>query len=230
MKRHTETQSGAWAHRQHHRGRGQHGEGHGRPPGFGRRGGFGGGPGFGGAGFGPGWPGFGGGRGFGGRGSGGGRAARGDVRASVLALLSEQPRHGYQIITEITERSGGAWTPSPGSVYPVLQQLQDEGLVRPEEADGRRVFHLTELGTAYVKEHSDELKAPWAAVGGQPGPGIGELFEVFKQVAAAAWQVAQTGSEAQVEQARAVLAETRRSLYRILAEDEPAAEHKHPKA
>jgi len=204
-----------------HGGSGRGGRGHGGPPGFGRHGGFGGGPGFGGPGFG--WPGFGGGRGFGGRGSGG-RAARGDVRASVLALLSEQPRHGYQIITEITERSGGAWTPSPGSVYPVLQQLQDEGLVRPEEADGRRVFHLTEAGTTYVKEHTEELKAPWAAVGGQPRPGIGELFEVFKQVAAAAWQVAQAGNETQLEQARVVLADTRRNLYRILAEDEPATE------
>lgn len=230
MKKHThEERQARSGERQRHGGHehGEHGRGgrrrgHGGPPGFGRHGGFGGGPGFGGPGFG--WPGFGGGRGFGGRGSGGGRAARGDVRASVLALLSEQPRHGYQIITEITERSGGAWTPSPGSVYPVLQQLQDEGLVRPEEADGRRVFHLTEAGTTYVKEHTEELKAPWAAVGGQPRPGIGELFEVFKQVAAAAWQVAQTGSETQLEQARVVLADTRRNLYRILAEDEPAAE------
>lgn len=144
----------------------------------------------------------------------------------MIALLSEQPRHGYEIITEITERSGNSWTPSPGSVYPVLQQLQDEGLVRPEEADGRRVFHLTDAGTTYVKEHSEELKAPWAAVGGGAGPGIREMFDVFKQVATAAAQVAQAGSEAQVEQARAVLTDTRRSLYRILAEDEPAAEGK----
>lgn len=223
MTKHPHEERQAWSgeerrHRGHeHRGHGR--RGHGGPPGSGRYGGFGFGPGFG-------WPGFGGGRGFGGRGSGGGRAARGDVRASVLALLSEQPRHGYQIITEITERSGGAWTPSPGSVYPVLQQLQDEGLVRPEESDGRRVFHLTDAGTTYVKEHTEELKAPWAAVGGLPGPGIREMFDVFKQVAAAAAQVAQTGSEPQIEQARTVLADTRRSLYRILAEDEPATEGK----
>ncbi len=181
-------------------------------PGVSRHGGFGGGPGFG-------WPGFGG-RGFGGRGSGG-RAARGDVRASVLALLGEQPRHGYQIITEITERSDGAWTPSPGSVYPVLQQLQDEGLVRPEEADGRRVFHLTDAGRAYVSEHAEELRAPWAGVGKGSQRDTGDMYGVFKQVAAAAFQVAQAGSDAQIEQARGVLTETRRSLYRILAEDEP---------
>ncbi len=216
--------------RRHH----DHGgpEGHdsaGGPPwargraGFGRGPGGGFGPGFGGPGFGgPGFvgPGFG---GRGGRGRGGGRAGRGDVRASVLALLAEQPRHGYEIITEIIERSGGAWKPSPGSVYPVLQQLQDEGLVRPEEADGRRVFHLTEAGITYVAEHATELTTPWQSVGGTPHEGVEALFGVFKQVAAAAGQVAQAGSEAQLQAARTVLADTRRSLYRILAEDEPAS-------
>lgn len=188
----------------------------GRPGGHAGHGGFGG-PGFGTV-FGPGF----GGRGFGGRGRGGGRAARGDVRASVLALLAEQPRHGYQIITEIGDRSSGAWKPSPGSVYPVLQQLQDEGLVRPEEADGRRVFHLTDAGQSYVADHAEELTAPWRGVGGSPHEGVDALFGVFKQVAAAAMQVAQAGSEPQLAQAKRVLADTRRSLYRILAEDEPA--------
>ncbi len=190
--------------------------GHGGPPLSGRHGGFGG-PGFGGPGFGFGGP------GFGGRGSGRRRAGRGDTRASVLALLAEQPRHGYQIITELSERSGGRWKPSPGSIYPVLQQLQDEGLIRPEEDEGRRVFHLTDTGRAYVEEHKDELLAPWEAVAGSPHEGTAKLFHLFKQTAAAAWQVAQTGSEAQLAQAREVLAETRRSLYRILAEDEPAS-------
>lgn len=217
MKNHSHPEHRYREHREHREHR------HAGSPWAGRRGGVGGpgsgGPGIGGPGFG--WPGFGGGRGFGGRGSGG-RAARGDVRASVIALLAEGPRHGYQIITEITERSGGAWTPSPGSVYPVLQQLQDEGLVRPEEADGRRVFHLTEAGNAYVAAHTEELSSPWKSVGTAPRQGVAELFDVFKQAAAAAWQVAQTGSEAQIAQARDVLAGTRRSLYRILAEDEPA--------
>lgn len=194
-----------------------------RRHGGGRPGGHAGHGGFGGPGFGTGFrPGFGG-RGFGGRGRGGGRAARGDVRASVLALLAEQPRHGYQIITEIGERSSGAWKPSPGSVYPVLQQLQDEGLVRPEDADGRRVFHLTDAGQSYVAEHAEELTAPWQGVGGSPHEGVEALFGVFKQVATAATQVAQAGSETQLDQAKRVLADTRRSLYRILAEDEPAA-------
>jgi DNA-binding PadR family transcriptional regulator len=174
-----------------------------------------------GGGFGP--PGFGG-RGFGRRGfsgRGGRRAGRGDVRASVLALLAEQPMHGYQMLGELAERSGGTWRPSPGSVYPVLQQLQDEGLVQPEETDGSRVFHLTEAGRAYVEEHRDELAAPWEAMAGSRHEGTHQLFQVMSQVGAATWQLAQAGGDAQIEKATALLAEARRNLYRILAEDEP---------
>src|SRR6188472_4443264 len=81
--------------------------------------------------------------GFRGRGRG---ARRGDVRSAILALLAESPMHGYQIITELGERSGGEWRPSAGSVYPTLQQLEDEGLVRSEASDGRRVMALTDAG------------------------------------------------------------------------------------
>ena len=98
---------------------------------------------------------------FGGPRGRGRRTARGDIRAAVLALVAEQPRHGYEIIQEIAERTGGAWRPSPGSVYPTLSQLEDEGLVRVEQADGRRVVHLTEEGTRYVEEHRAELDAVW---------------------------------------------------------------------
>src|SRR3954454_4068329 len=80
--------------------------------------------------------------------SAGSRVGRGDVRAAVLALLAEQPMHGYQIIHEIEERSGGSWKPSPGSVYPTLQLLADEGLIRAEESNGRKTFSLTEEGRA----------------------------------------------------------------------------------
>lgn len=107
-----------------------HGDDHGYGPG--RRGSrqedFGGGR----AAFGPFGPPFGGGPfggGRGGRGGGRGRARRGDVRASILALLKDRPMHGYEMIQEIGERSGGAWKPSPGSVYPTLQLLEDEGLI-----------------------------------------------------------------------------------------------------
>src|SRR5215467_7426559 len=104
-------------------------------------------------------------RGFGyGRGGRGGpRARRGDVRAAVLALLAERPMHGYEMIKEIEERSEGAWTPSAGSIYPMLQLLEDEGLIRGEESDGKRRFALTDTGQAEVEEKSGDV-APWDAV------------------------------------------------------------------
>src|ERR687883_882324 len=95
-----------------------------------------------------------------------GRARRGDVRAALLVLLDEEPRNGYGLMQEIERRRGGAWRPRPGSVYPALQQLEDEGLVRAEEREGSRVFSLTDKGRTYVDEHADELGAPWDAVRG----------------------------------------------------------------
>jgi DNA-binding PadR family transcriptional regulator len=137
----------------------------------------------------------------------------------VLALLAEEPMHGYQIINELAERSQGAWRPSPGSVYPILQQLQDEGLVRVEETDGRRVVHLTTAGQAYVDSHRDELAAPWEAVGGQPDEATWELMSAVRAVTGAAWQVAQAGTTTDLERATSLLAEVRRRLYGILAGD-----------
>lgn len=147
-----------------------------------------------------------------------GRAARGDVRAAVLLLLAEQPRHGYDIITELVERSEGRWQPSPGSVYPVLKRLAAEGLVRSQTEGERRVFELTDAGRAYVEEHADELGEPWADIGGAPESTM-ELIDAARQAAGALWQVAQTGDPDQLASAAEVLTETRRQLYRILAGD-----------
>ena len=158
--------------------------------------------------------GFGGGGPFGGRGP---RARRGDVRQALLTLLAEEPRNGYQLMQEIERRSEGVWRPSPGSVYPALQQLEDEGLIRAEERDGSRVFTLTDEGTKHVEEN--DLGAPWEAVRDEQGAGLHELRGLLMQVGTAAWQVAQAGTEAQVAEARRILGETRRALYRILAED-----------
>ncbi len=85
---------------------------------------------------------------------------RGDVRAAILALLAEEPMHGSQIITELTERSGGVWRPSPGSVYPTLQALEDQGLVTADKSEGRRVFSLTAEGRTAAEEVADG-PAPW---------------------------------------------------------------------
>jgi DNA-binding PadR family transcriptional regulator len=155
------------------------------------------------------------------RGMRGPRARRGDVRAAALALLSEQPLNGYQIIQEITDRSGGVWRPSPGSVYPALQQLEDEGLIRAEAGEGgRRAYQLTEDGQQYAAAHQAELRAPWDVVAGGAASGAIEMRHLIGQVAMAAVQVVSAGTDAQAAQARQLLTDTRKALYRILAADE----------
>ena len=161
---------------------------------------------------------------FGGRGP---RVRRGDVRAAILDLLAEgQPWNGYQIIQEIGARTQGVWRPSAGSVYPALQQLEDEALIKAEAAgeDRRRMYTLTEEGQAYVTEHADELKASWDAVTGSVNDTEVQLRHTIHQVMVAVSQVAQAGSAAQVQQAGKILADTRRALYRILAADDQDTE------
>src|SRR3954471_10861969 len=149
------------------------------------------------------------------------RARRGDVRAALLVLLAEEPRNGYGLMQEIERRSDGVWRPSPGSVYPALQQLEDEELVRSEESDGRRVFALTDAGRAHVEENREAFGEPWADLG--VGAATIEMRDLLWQAGAAAMQVMHSGNEAQIARAQEVLAETRRSLYRILADDEAGA-------
>ena len=161
---------------------------------------------------------------FGGRGP---RVRRGDVRAAILDLLAEgEPWNGYQIIQEIGARTQGVWRPSAGSVYPALQQLEDEALIKAEAAgeDRRRMYTLTEEGQAYVTEHADELKASWDAVTGSVNDTEVQLRHTIHQVMVAVSQVAQAGSAAQVQQAGKILADTRRALYRILAADDQDTE------
>jgi DNA-binding PadR family transcriptional regulator len=151
------------------------------------------------------------------------RPRRGDVRAAIITLLGEQPMHGYQIITELTERSGGVWRPSPGSVYPTLQQLEDEGLVRADEADGRRVFQLTDDGRAAAERLvATGQQAPWQAMANDADAGVTRLHESARQVAAALMQVASAGSDAQITRAEELVTQLRRDLYRLLAEDDDA--------
>ncbi|MGH2854205.1 MAG: PadR family transcriptional regulator [Solirubrobacteraceae bacterium] len=161
--------------------------------------------------------------GFGGFGPGGGppwrggrKARRGDIRTAALLLLAEEPRNGYQIMQEVEERSEGAWRPSPGSVYPALQQLEDEGLIRSEELDGRKVFRLTVEGLARVEERDAARPAPWEEMSGGFSPPVVELGKIMREVAVAFTQVMH-GSDAQLAEARKVLIAARRELYRILA-------------
>jgi DNA-binding PadR family transcriptional regulator len=201
-------------------GHGRGGRGRGGPfgPGFGP--GFGGfGPGFGGPGFGG--PGFGGPFGRGRRGPS--RARRGDVRAAALILIGEEPRNGYQLIQELANRSDGAWKPSPGAVYPALQQLEDEGLIRAAGDDGRKAWELTPAGREYLEANRQAFGTPWELSGNDVSDGIRGLAELGAQVGAAIMQVAHAGDDGQVAKAAQILTETRRSLYRLLAGDEPTA-------
>jgi DNA-binding PadR family transcriptional regulator len=153
------------------------------------------------------------------------RVRRGDVRAAALALLAEEPRNGYQIIQEIAARSGGVWQPSPGSVYPALQQLEDEGLISAATMEGGRSgFALTDEGRSYIAEHSDEVNAPWEVVAGREHGSVREMRGLIGQLAMAAMQVTQAGSDAQIAEAQGILKNTRRSLYRILAADDDTGE------
>jgi len=145
------------------------------------------------------------------------RAGKGEVRAAVLALLAERPMHGYQIIREIEERSGGSWKPSAGSVYPTLQLLADEGTISAEESNGRKIYSLTEAGREEVAAHHGA--APWDPAGSQYGTGVASLPKAGIELAQAAAQVARIGSPEQVQQAVAALDEARRRLYAILAQD-----------
>lgn len=233
----------------HRRSRG-HGHGHGRRSEFGPRQGGGDDLGFArsdsGSGFpfgpgGPFGPGFGGhgpgGAGFGppgfgppgpwrarGRGRGRGARRRGDVRAAILVLLDEQPRHGYELISEISERSGGVWRPSPGTVYPTLSQLEDEGLLRLERLDGRKTATLTDEGKAYVEEHREQLGQPWTDVAGDVRAENLTLRGVIAQVGIAASTVALHGSPEQATRAAQILEQARQELYGLMAEPKAAAD------
>jgi DNA-binding PadR family transcriptional regulator len=217
-------------------------EGERRQHGGGRRGGWGGpGPW---GGFGPGGPGFG--RpghpgpppwvaGLFGLAQGdrqrGPRVRRGDVRSAILDVVrtaqwNGEDVNGYQVIQQIAERSNGAWRPSPGSVYPTVQQLEDEGLLQTVEQGGRRSLKLTPAGEEYVGEHGDELSAVWAPFAepdedADPTGGLADLRPEIGQVMSAVWQIVTTGSEAQRRAAVDILVDTRRRLYGVLADGDP---------
>jgi len=167
-------------------------------------------------GFGPGKP------PMGGFGPGGGphgrrRRKRGEIRHAILHLLEERSMHGYEMIQEIEARSDGRWSPSPGSVYPMLQLMEDEGLITHEEVEGRKVFTLAKMGALYVDQHLAEEAPPWEPREGEVESPHHRMFSAGGQMMMAARQVAQVGDAAQVEAAIAILESARRELYGILA-------------
>ena len=151
-----------------------------------------------------------------------GRRGRGDVRAAILALLAERPMHGYEMIQELEARTGGVWRPSPGSVYPTLQLLEDEDLITGEEGEGRRRFALTDAGRAEAERQDQQ--APWEQAVAGVTPSAWSLRDAVGQIVQATWSVAGAGSEAQQAKALEILNDSRRRLYAILAEAGEAQE------
>lgn len=161
------------------------------------------------------------------------RVRRGDVRTAIIDVLhrarrADEPINGYQVIQEIAELSRGEWRPSPGSVYPTIQQLQDEGLVESDDERGRRTVRLSDAGVAWAEEHAGELAEVWAPftpseqpVADQPS-GQADIKSEIGQVVSAVWQLATQGSDVQKRAALDVLVDTRRRLYGILADGRDA--------
>jgi len=152
-----------------------------------------------------------------------GRARRGDVRLALLRLLAEEPRNGYQLMQAIEERSEGLWRPSPGSVYPTLAQLEDEGLIQSVDTEGARRFEITDAGREHLESRADE-PAPWAPATDEGDNPLAELAPLVIAIGKATFQVATVGSRAQRDRAKDLLGDTRRALYRLLAEDAREAE------
>lgn len=144
------------------------------------------------------------------------RVGRGEVRTAVLALLAEQPMHGYQMIQEIELRTAGQWKPSAGSIYPTLQMLTDAGIITAEEANGRKTYSLTEEGNAEGIDAA--ASAPWVDQEKRGNPVFRKLPKASVGLAQAVGQISQSGSAEQVEQAIELLDETRRKIYAILAQ------------
>ncbi len=143
------------------------------------------------------------------------RMRRGDIRTAVLSALQEGPGHGYELMSRLSERTGGRWRPSPGSVYPMLQALQDEGLVTSEETDGKRVFSLTESGQTEATERVASNGSPWE-LGNDDAHH--KLRTAVMQFVGAAKQVGMSGAPETLEKAEGIVTEARRKLYQLLAE------------
>jgi DNA-binding PadR family transcriptional regulator len=148
------------------------------------------------------------------------KAGRGHVRSAILALLREGPRTGYQIMSDIEERSGGAWRPSPGAVYPALSQLADEGLIVGEETGGRRTFRLTDAGREHIEQNPGLARGAWESREQQEAWQLPGLFAEAARLGSGIVQIAHAGTPAQVESAERLLEQTRRKLYQILADDD----------
>jgi DNA-binding PadR family transcriptional regulator len=151
-------------------------------------------------------------------GGGRGRRRRGDVRQALLMMLAERPLNGYQLMQLIEARSGGRWRPSPGSVYPTLASLEDAGLIRASEHEGSKLYELTAAGRKLLAGQAHG-EPPWHGHADHASEADDELRELTHGLHAAISQVARAGDAEQIARAGELLAQTRRGLYRILAEE-----------
>jgi DNA-binding PadR family transcriptional regulator len=147
----------------------------------------------------------------------GGRMRRGGTQVAILALLAEQPMHGYQIIQELATRSGGAWTPGAGSVYPALEQMEAQGLISGEQLDGKRVYSITDKGRELAQRSQAHGQAPWDEAAEASGPRV-NLGQSIQALMHAVQQVSRTGSDDQVARTVTLVDQARKSIYQILAE------------
>ncbi len=148
------------------------------------------------------------------------RRGRGDVRTAALLLLLERPMHGYEMILEIRERSGEAWSPSPGAIYPTIQLLTDEGLITTQDQDGKKVSSLTDAGRTLAQELASTRTAPWDDASHDAGEGAPSLRQAIHLLLMATKQVAMAGTDTQRLRATELLDETRRKIYALLASDD----------
>jgi DNA-binding PadR family transcriptional regulator len=144
---------------------------------------------------------------------GGNRARRGDIKFLILEVLAEGPRHGYDIITELENKSNGRYRPSPGSVYPTLTLLEEGGYITGDTADGKRVFTITERGRELL------TKKPADAGTDDDDDGI-DLRSSAMKLGAAVMQAARASDAASQQKVRDILDTARREIYKILAESE----------
>lgn len=148
---------------------------------------------------------------------GGRRMRRGEIRIALLAVLTEGPGHGYDLIGRLEAKTRGVWRPSPGSVYPTLQLLEDEGVVRSEQREGKRVYELTDAGREEAAARTEHGEGPpWQVLGDD---GIAALRVTVAQLHAAARQVAHAGTPELVERAVGILSDARKELYLLLASE-----------
>lgn len=148
------------------------------------------------------------------------KAGRGDIRTAALTLLAEQPANGYQIIQYIAERTHGSWRPSPGAVYPALQGLEQDGLAEQVDGVGRKNYRLTDAGRGHVAEHQEQLAALWDTLATGVDERAVEINTLCEHVVTAVRHALHDADDERYDRTRQVLLDARRSLYRLLAEQD----------